>query len=1125
MRCPGCGSEILAQANFCLVCGAALGRPCAECGTLSPLTAKFCTECGRPVVPAAAGAAGPAARFATPGAYTPRYLADKILASRTALEGERKQVTVLFADLQGSMQLLAGRDPEEARGLLDPVLELMMEAIHWYEGTVNQVMGDGIMALFGAPIAQEDHALRACYAALRMHEAVKHYGRKRPDQGVAIRMRIGLNSGDVVVRTIGNDLRMDYSAVGQTTHIAHRMEQMAAPGATVMAPATAALVEGYVRARSLGVRAVKGLGEPLNPFELIGAEPVRSRLQARAGHLTKFVGRGQELDELAGLLARARLGRGQVVAIASEAGVGKSRLCAEFLSSPQARDGLVLETGCVSYRKAPYLPVVELLRAYFSVAEHEAPFRTREMVVKKLAGLDVALEAFVPPCLWLLDVPVDDSRWERLDPEQRRRHALDAVRTLLLQESRARPVIVVFEDLHWIDAESQAFLDSLVDALGAARVMLLVNYRPEYQHGWTARSYYHYFRLDGLPPETADELMDTLLGSDPSLASLKAFVARRTDGNPFFIEETVWALRETKALLGNRGGHRLAQGVDAVRVPATVQAVLAARVDRLPDDLKRLLQCAAVIGTDVPFPVLFAVSDVDVAELRGGLARLQSAEFLYETQLFPDIEYTFRHTLTHDVVYRSIVTERRKALHARIVEAIERLHAGRLGEQVQRLAHHTVRAEAWDKAVGYLRQAGDKALNRSASQEAADWFAQALDALDHLPSDSDTLRLGVDLKLDLRAALYALGEFEPMLQQLREADELARKLDDPRRLAWVSIQMGEHYRQTGKFAQALELIERALLLGETVGDPAVRLAAHQYLGLACHAVGDYRRATTHMRTVAELPEDDAGAAQFRPTQAGSRAGFRAVSLGWLTRCLADTGDFDEGGARGQEAIRIAESIDHPYSLVSACWGLGYLHTVQGDFGQAVLVLERALATAREASVTRLFPQVMRALGLALARSERLDAGIPLLEEALRIVESIGLVVGHSSTLAHLGEGYVIAGREEEAATMAERAFAIARDHGQQADKANAFRLRGDIAAGRGSASEARDLYGRAIALADSLGIRPLSARGRLNLGILLRRNGDLAAYPILEETRSSFRTLRMPFWEALAETELNAALE
>ena len=584
----------------------------------------------------------------------------------------------------------------------------------------------------------------------------------------------------------------------------------------------------------------------------------------------------------------------------------------------------------------------------------------------------------------------------------------------------------------------------------------------------------------------------------------------------------VRTLRETGALLGRPGGHRLARAVETLRVPATVQAVLAARIDRVPDDVKRLLQCAAVIGTDVPFALLHEVTDLDPTELRGGLAGLQASDFLYETQLFPDIQYTFRHTLTHEVAYGSVVSERRRALHARVAAAIERLHAGRLVEHVERLSHHTVRAEMWGKAVGYLRQAGDKALERSASREAADWFTQALDALDHLPDDSDALRLGVGLRLDLRGALYALGDFEPMLERLREAEEVAQKLEDPRRLAWVSMYIGEHWRQKGNFTLALELVERALALGETLGDPAVRLAAHQYLGLACHAVGDYRRAITHIRTVAELPEDEAVAAHFRPTQAGSRAGFRAVSLGWLTRCLAETGEFDEGRAHGLDAVAIAESIEQPYSLVSACWGLGHLHATQGAFEQAVPVLERALATARDARITRLLPQVMRPLGLAYVLSGRTVDGVVLLEEAVRIVESIDLVVGFSSTLECLGEAYVAAGRWDRAGEVAERAFAVARDRGQRAERAAALRLLGDVAAGRGSPTDARRSYGESIGLAESLGMRPLTARSRLALGLLLRREGNPASRPTLEEARAAFRALGMSFWAARAEAELSA---
>jgi class 3 adenylate cyclase/tetratricopeptide (TPR) repeat protein len=1118
MRCSGCGSDNSAQARFCEACGTPLARYCAGCGARVSPAARFCTECGRSIASVLVSASGAASRFGSPSTYTPRHLAAKIRETQAAVEGERKQVTVLFADIEESMQLLAGRDPEEARELLDPVLAVMMDAVHWYEGTVNQVMGDGIMALFGAPLAHEDHALRACYAALRMRDAMQRFAEERP--GVAIRTRIGLNSGEVVVRAISSDLHMDYSAIGQTTHVAARMEQMAAAGTIVMTPATAALVEGYVHVRSHGARDIKGLTEPLELVELVGAERVRSRLQAHAGRLTKFVGRRAELDRLASVLEQVRGGHGHVVAVAADAGMGKSRLYREFLQSASARNCLVLETGCLSYRKAPYLPLVELLRAYFEISEGDSPLAAREKVTAGLDALDVAVDRLSAPCLWLLDVPVDDVRWQGLQPEERRQHALEAVRTVLLSAARRRTVIAVFEDLHWIDAETQALLDSLVASLVAAPLLLLVNYRPEYQHGWAGRSYYHQFRVEGLPAETADELLEALLGADPSLAPLKRLLASRTDGNPLFIEETVPTLRDTGALVGEPGACRLVRALDTVRVPPTVQAVIAARIDRLAADQKRLLQSAAVIGTDVPFALLRDVSDASDEELRGGLARLQAAELLHETHLFPDIEYAFRHTVTHDVAYGSVVHERRKALHARIAAAIERLHAGRLAEEVERLAHHAYRAEAWDKAVGYLRQAGEKALVRSASREAADWFAQALDALAHLPVDAAALRLAVDVRLDLRAALYELGELEPMVARLREAEALARELDDPRRQAWIAVHIGEYWRQTGQFDQALERVGRALELAEAARDAAVRLAAHQYLGLTRHAIGDYRRAAAHMRTVAEVPEDDAGAMHFRPTQTGSSAGFRAVSLGWLARCLAETGDFEEALAHGRDAVRIAEGLDHPYSLVSACWGLGYVHAVQGEVDRAVPVLERALATAREARATRRLPQVMRALGPAYARSGRPADGIALLEEALRIEDVIGLVVGRSNTLAGLGEAYLIAGRAEDARRAAARALTIARERGQRGDEAFALHVLAGVAASCAAIHEACRHYEEASALAGALGMRPLTARARLGLGMLLQRDGDPAALQILEEARASFEALAMPYWEARAAAAL-----
>jgi class 3 adenylate cyclase len=525
MQCPRCHAQNDHDAKFCEDCGARLEQVCPSCGQPVGTGKKHCRSCGAPLV------ADPG-RFTSPQVYTPKHLAEKILTSKSALEGERKQVTVLFADLKGSMELLADRDPEEARKLLDPVLEHMMEAVHRYEGTVNQVMGDGIMALFGAPLAHEDHAVRACYAALRMQESVAQYAEGVfRSHGVPIQIRVGLNSGAVVVRAIGSDLHMDYTAVGQTTHLAARMEQMETPGTILLAPATLQLAEGYVQVAARGPVAVKGLPDPVEVYALNGVSASRTRLHAAAARgLTRFVGRDTEIEQIRRALALAHDGHGQLVALVGEPGVGKSRLVYEFTHSHRTQDWLILQANSVSYGKATsYLPVIDLLTAYFKIHDRETHREIREKVTGKLLTLDRTLEPILPALLALLDVPVEDAQWQALDPPQRRQRTLDAVKHLLLRESEGQPVLVVFEDLHWIDAETQALLDGLVESLPMARVLLLVNYRPEYQHGWGRKTYYSQLRLDALPPEGAGELLSAP-GSMVSTAS--GSPCRRSNSKP-----------------------------------------------------------------------------------------------------------------------------------------------------------------------------------------------------------------------------------------------------------------------------------------------------------------------------------------------------------------------------------------------------------------------------------------------------------------------------------------------------------------------------------------------------------------------------------------------------------------
>ena len=1106
MKCPRCQQENPPQAKFCLECATPLALRCTNCGTQLPAGAKFCFECATPV-----GAPGSAPKFASPETYTPKHLAEKILTSKAALEGERKQVTVLFADLKGSMELLADRDPEEARKILDPVLEQMMEAVHRYEGTVNQVMGDGIMALFGAPLAHEDHAVRACYAALRMRESLRRYADDtRRLHGVEVQIRVGLNSGEVVVRSVGSDLRMDYTAVGQTTHLAARMEQLAPPGTVRLTAETVRLAEGYVEVRSLGPIPVKGLADAVELFELTGAGQARTRLQAAALRgLTRFVGRDAEVEHLRRVLDRAAAGHGQVVSIVGEAGVGKSRLTYEFTHSHRVQDWLILEASSVSYGKATsYLPVIDLLKGYFKIGDRDDHRDMQAKVLGRVLSLDRALESLLSPLLALLDVPVEDASWQSLDPRQRRQRTLDAVKRVLLRESQVQPLLVVFEDLHWVDGETQALLDSLVDSLGSARLLLLVNYRPEYRHGWGSKTTYSQMRLDALSTQHAGELLDVLLGADPGLGPLKELLVKR--GNPFFLEETVRTLVETKALEGQPGRYRLTQPLQSLQVPSSVQTILAARIDRLSSEDKRLLQTASVVGKDVPFALLQGIAELSDDVLRGALDRLQAAEFLYESGLFPDLEYTFKHALTHEVTYGSLLADRRRALHAAVVETMERVYAGRLAEHVERLAHHALRGEAWDKAVTYFRQAGAKAAGRSAYREAVTCFEQALTALPRLPGTHEKLEEAIDLRFDLRTSLLPLGQLEKGLDYLREAEGLARTLDDPRRLAWASAYMISSCWLTGRLTDALTFAQTARTIMETLGDFRLKVVANQYLAAARWNVGDYQAATDLFREVTESLKGDLSRERFGQALLPS-----VFARGYLTHSLAERGAFDESIAEAQEGLRIAEAADHPYSVSQAYRALGYVHVVKGEFDQAVPLLERALAMSRDWNISLLSPSCMGFLGYTYVRLGRLEEGLALLAQAMPAFESGVATVFHSLVTTHSGDACILAGRLQEAHGHAERALTLTRQRGERGDEAYALRLLGEIHSQEtppdGGRAEA--WYRQAMTLADHLGMRPLVAHCHLGLGKLYRRTDKREqAEEHLATATTMYREMGMTYW-------------
>ena len=1088
MKCPRCQHENSADAAFCDECGARIEATCPSCGETNRAGATFCRTCGAGLAQLAPASHGSPPRLASPESYTPKHLAEKILVTKAVLEGERKQVSVLFADLKASMELLAERDPEEARALIDPVLQAMMDAVHHYEGTVNQVMGDGIMALFGAPLAHEDHAVRGCYAALRMQDSIRRYSDVvRRTHGVEVQIRVGINSGEVVVRSIGSDLRMDYTAVGQTTHLAARMEQLATPGTIRCTAHTLALAEGYISVRAIGPIPVKGLAEPVEVYEVTGAGAARTRLQAaRARGLTRFVGRNTELDSLRHAAEQARAGRGQLVAVVGEPGVGKSRLYYEFIHSHHVQDWLVLESGSVSYGKAtPYLPLADLLRGYFKVDTRDDVRGIRVKVTGGLLTLDETLKDAVPVVLWLLDALPEDSSFLKLEPAERRRQTLAAAKRILLRENQLHPLLLVFEDLHWIDSETQVFLDSLIESLPASRILLAVNYRPEYRHGWGNKTYYRQLRIDPLSPESAEDLLDALVGVDSSTQALKRQLIERTQGSPLFLEESVRTLVEMRALVGEQGRYRLVQATETLQVPATVQAILAARIDRLQPEEKRLLQAAAVIGTHVPFDLLRAIAGIDDEGLRRNLAQLQTAEFLYEAQLFPDLEYAFKHALTHEVAYGSVLQDRRRALHAAIVGAMERLYAERLSEHVERLAHHATRGRLLLKAVIYLRDAGGRAAARSANREAVAYLEEALALLTELPETNESLSQALEVRIALGPPLIAVKgtAAQEVDSSYRRALELVDRLGAE--ASRFPVQWGLWYvtYARGEYPAAIQKGEQLLETARNGDDRGQLLEAHHSLWPVLSAMG---------RPLEALPHLEQGLALYDRERHGHHAFLYAGhDPGVCCRCHLGmdrwTTGYPDGALRHvQDAQRLAEELEHSQTMAMTLWYAARVHCQRGERELALPILDRLSSIARQ-HVSQMFLNTSIFLMKLLLGDPVNTATIAELGEILNLMrfrpggrkgECACALVEACANAGHAEEGLKILG----SVTEAERHAALASEF---------LRLEGELILKRDkhSANEAKQRFSEAIALGHARGEKSYELRAAASLARVLESEG------------------------------------
>jgi class 3 adenylate cyclase/tetratricopeptide (TPR) repeat protein len=1022
-------------------------------------------------------------------------------------------VSVLFADITGSLALISGQDPESAQAIINPVLEQMIEAVHRYEGTVNRVMGDGIMAIFGAPLAHEDHAVRACLAALRIQDAAAKLADLvgQPDHG-PLKIRVGLNSGEVVICAISNELDMEYTVVGEAVHVAARMEQMAQPGSVLTTKKTIRLAEEYVSARSLGLMPIKGLAEPEDVYELVGAGPARTRLQAATIRgLTQFVGREAELDELRRTQRLVDIGSGQLVAIIGEAGIGKSRLLHEFTHANRLLGLLgwrVLESTSISHGRATsYLPVIALLKSYFGIQDRDELHNIRQRVVDKTLALNGSPESMLPALLALLDIPVDDQSWQTLDPVQRRRCNIDAVKGLLLREARKQPVLLIFEDLHWVDSETQELLDSLVSSLGSARIMLLVSFRPDYQHSWGSKENYHQIRLSALPTRDTAYLLEALLGEDPALAPLKQHLIAR-GGNPFFMEETVRSLVETHYLAGERGRYRLLRPTGAIQAPPTVQAILAARIDRLLPGDKNLLQIASVVGREIPLAVLRPMADLTEGALRDALDRLQAAGFLYESGFYPDVEYAFVHALTHEVTYDGVLRARRRALHARLVDTIEVQYRDRMGEHIERLAQHAVRGELSDKAVRYLRQAGLKALSRSALENGRGWFEQALAIIEKLPETRGNIELAIDIRFDLRNALHPLGHLQDCLDHLQKVQAQATQLGDKRRLGKAASFTCQYYRLLGELGPAIEAGERAMAIADELDDLSLRMIVSGHIGATYAAAGDHHRATRILGAAVEHLRGDLAADTM-----GTPGVLGVFMRGYLACSLAEFGEFDRALSCAEEGVQIAQAANQVYSLAFSHYCLGTVLAFQGNVSRSIAALERSLEICHSWILPLMPPLIGASLGHAYCLAGRVDEAIVLLEETEAKSSAMNRLGGLAMILVRLGEAYLRGSRIADAQRCARRALSLSRKHGERGHEAYALRLLGELDAKEPPhLDESETNFLQALRRAEELNLRPLVAQCHLGLGRHYRSiHQQASAKQHLDAAASLFGELGIPF--------------
>ena len=1129
MKCPKCQFENPERMKFCGECGVKLEKTCPKCNSSNPPGFKFCGECGHnlttPSEPTPKGLSFEQ-KLDKIQRYLPEGLTDKILSQKDKIEGERKQVTVMFCDMEGFTRLVEGLGPEEAYSTMDQVYEILIHKVHDYEGTVNEMTGDGVMALFGAPIALEDAPQRALRSAHAIHREMARFSDKlrREKEGVpSLKMRVGIHTGPVVVGTLGNDLRVEFKAVGDTVNLASRVEGLAKSGTTYVTGETFKLTEGFFRFEALGEQKIKGKEAPINVYRVIAPSTRRTRFDVSAERgLTPFVGRERELELLLDGFERVKEGRGQAFSIVAEAGIGKSRLLYEFRKAVSNEDVTFLEGKCLSYSKSvAYQPVIDVLKSNFDVREDDSDSEIREKVQRglKILGADEASK--LPYLLELFSVK--DSGMDKIPmrPEEKKAQITETVKGITVRGSEIRPLIMAIEDLHWVDKSSEEYLKSLLEGITGARVFLIFTYRPEFVHTWGGRSFHSQLTLNRLSNRESLTMMANLLNTENINRDLEMLILEKTEGVPFFIEEFVKSLKDLQVIekKGNVSG--IAKSIDTVIIPSTIQDVIMARVDILPEETKDVLQAGSVVGREFSHELIQKITGFQERELLTYLSVLKDSELVYERGIYPQSTYIFKHAFTQAVAYETLLLKRRKVLHGLVGKAIEELYQERIEERVDLLYHHFYLAENWAKAVDYGRQAANRAYRLSQFHQAITLLEQAQTCLLQLPEDRRRQETLIDLRLEMSFPLQTLGALDRALENCQEAESIARGLGNPVTLGKVFHQYGlvhffmnQHQQSEKYYLQALEQFEGA-------SEDALILTVKFPLAVSYFSLAQWQKAATFYSEIISTQEADNSQAKYWGNQYLPYT-HSCTHLGYiraLQGCIEEAKELVQKG----NALALEQVANLQSKSWCALWHSAFSALVGEDFG-ALARAEGVLKTLDKNPSPILSFLGFAAKGNALMAAEQFEAARMVYEKALQAIEDTTHRRFLETVYYNLVQVALALGDWAGAEGYYQAGLPLARLNPEK-DAPRFDFLKGRLLASSSSPNfgQAQIYFEQSIKAGETSGAVVLAAQTRFYLAQMLAQEKKTdRSRSLLNKLQSQFQNWRIPFWKQKCEQALGA---